>query len=702
MNEKNSPEGLDQVDGDRLLAALVESSQDAIIGKTTSGIISTWNHAAEKLYGYSRNEMLGRNIAIIIPPNRVAEETAILERVTKGEKLEHYETERIRKDGSIVPVSLTVSPIRDRNGVVLGASAIARDLSDNRREQQRALATEERFRRALLAFIDIGDPQRVLQAVVDAARGLVDAEYAALGVISEDRQLQAFIHSGMDASTVARIGALPEGKGILRAVIVENRPMRLADLAQHPASAGFPTHHPPMRSFLGAPIRSASGVTFGNIYLTNKRSAPEFTALDEDLIVALASQAAIAIENSRGYERERSMALRMRQLAEAAIALTEELRVEHVLQKIVDLARSLVGAEYAALGVLGHDAQSLDQFIHSGMDPATVEAIGPLPQGRGVLRAVIVEKRALRLDDMSQHPASVGFPPNHPPMVSFLGVPIAYKGKIIGNLYLTNKIGAAEFSAEDEVVAGALAAQAAVAIENAEVYARDADLRQRLQDLNAAKSDFLSMASHDLRQPITVISGLAYALETHPERMSAEELAGVAARIRRSADRLDTIVEDLLQLTRLEAGRLHMLIQPVRVEHAVKAALDGLELPPERTVDVDIDGDPIALVDAPHFERVIVNLLNNALRHGGPHIRIEGSSTADGVKVVVSDDGPGVPEDLRSKIFDRFRSGAGKGAGWGLGLAIARGFTEGFGGRLWYEAGDPGARFCLVVPAAHE
>jgi len=174
---------------------------------------------------------------------------------------------------------------------------------------------------------------------------------------------------------------------------------------------------------------------------------------------------------------------RMRALVEAGIALSSELSLEAVLQKIVDAARKLTGARYAALGVLDPTGARLERFVTTGVDPETRAAIGDLPTGRGILGVLIRDARPLRLSELGEDPRSVGFPPGHPPMHSFLGVPIALRGVAYGNLYLTEKE-SGDFTQEDEDAAVLLAAQAAVAIENARLYESATRWSQQLESLN--------------------------------------------------------------------------------------------------------------------------------------------------------------------------------------------------------------------------
>ena len=161
---------------------------------------------------------------------------------------------------------------------------------------------------------------------------------------------------------------------------------------------------------------------------------------------------------------------RLHALVEAGIALSSELSLDAVLQRIVEASAELTRARYAALGVVDRQRRGLERFLTVGIDEATHKAIGDLPKGRGILGVLIEDARPLRLHEIGDHPRSVGFPPNHPPMKGFLGVPIMLRGYAYGNLYLTEKLSGEDFTAEDEELVQLLAAQAAVAIENARLY----------------------------------------------------------------------------------------------------------------------------------------------------------------------------------------------------------------------------------------
>ena len=177
------------------------------------------------------------------------------------------------------------------------------------------------------------------------------------------------------------------------------------------------------------------------------------------------------------------METRWRRLIDAGIAVTSELSLDGVLQRILDASAELTSARYAALGVIGASGRSLERFLTTGIDEETFELIGDLPQGRGILGALITDTHPLRLHDLTTDPRSAGFPPHHPLMRTFLGVPILLRGIAYGNLYLTEKEDG-EFTAEDEELVTLLAAQAAVAIENARLYESATAWSQQLESLH--------------------------------------------------------------------------------------------------------------------------------------------------------------------------------------------------------------------------
>ena len=183
---------------------------------------------------------------------------------------------------------------------------------------------------------------------------------------------------------------------------------------------------------------------------------------------------------------------RLRRLVDVGIALSSELSLETLLRQLIETAVELTGARYGALGVIDRLGTGLEQFITVGIDAELQSTIGELPRGRGILGVLIRERQALRLEQLGQDPRSVGFPPGHPTMDTFLGVPILLRGTAFGNLYLTEKAGGEQFSEEDEEIVRLLAAQAAVAIENARLYESSRLWSRQLESLNEVSEALLT------------------------------------------------------------------------------------------------------------------------------------------------------------------------------------------------------------------
>jgi signal transduction histidine kinase len=191
-------------------------------------------------------------------------------------------------------------------------------------------------------------------------------------------------------------------------------------------------------------------------------------------------------------DQQRNELDRLRVLVDAGIALSSELSLDSLLQRIVETAATLTGARYAALGVIDKSGQALERFLTAGIDAETHAAIGDLPRGRGILGVLIREAKPLRLHDLADDPRSVGFPRHHPAMKTFLGVPILLRGVAYGNLYLTEKEGGEDFTEEDEELTQLLAAQAAVAIENARLYETSTRWLRQLESLNEISDALVS------------------------------------------------------------------------------------------------------------------------------------------------------------------------------------------------------------------
>ncbi|MEP7326193.1 MAG: GAF domain-containing protein, partial [Gemmatimonadota bacterium] len=200
---------------------------------------------------------------------------------------------------------------------------------------------------------------------------------------------------------------------------------------------------------------------------------------------------------------------RLQTMIDVGLLLTSELSLDGVLQRLAEHSARLMGARFAAIGVLNRDGTGLAAFLTYGIDEETRQKIGNLPQGHGILGFLIREPRVLRLPDLHRHPSSFGFPPNHPEMKSFLGAPIVGRRGVFGNIYLTEKITGEEFTEEDEGLIVLLAAQAAAAVDNARLHEESARLLEEVQTLHRSRERFFAMVNHELRNALAATYGWA-------------------------------------------------------------------------------------------------------------------------------------------------------------------------------------------------
>jgi signal transduction histidine kinase len=394
---------------------------------------------------------------------------------------------------------------------------------------------------------------------------------------------------------------------------------------------------------------------------------------------------------------------RLEQLVTTGTLLTTELSLEGVLQRVVEVAAALIGAQFAAIGVLDPDGRLLESFTTFGVSDAEREKIGPPPRGHGILGLVIREKRVIRLPDLTRHPDSSGWPPHHPPMRSFLGVPIVGRRGTFGNLYLTEKIGTAEFSDDDVRIARLLAAQTAAAVENARLHEESARLLEEVQQLHRSRERFFAMVNHELRNALAATYGWA---EMLVRKKDPATVPLAAFEVLESAEQAVGLVNDLLDLSRLDEDRLRPVIREVDPLTVVRRAVGRVTPAAEaRQISLEISSEPVPTceTDASRLEQILINLLGNAIRHtperSTVRTRLEGR---DG-KVIfqVADQGPGIPAADPETIFDVYVTKAGEEArGHGLGLPLSRRLARLLGGELRaVEDTTEGACFELELPA---
>jgi PAS domain S-box-containing protein len=300
------------------LAAIVESSDDAIISKDLNGVIVSWNAAAQRMFGYTADEAVGKSIRMLIPDDRQGEEDHVLGRIRDGDRIEHFETIRKRKDGTLLPISLTVSPIVDDDGRVIGASKIARDISDRKHlEEERArllvqaennAAITERLNKFGIRVASALDRDTVVQAVTDTGTELTTAAFGAFFYNVSDESGESFVLytiSGAPREAFADF-PMPRNTPVFAATFRGHGPVRSDDITKDPRyghnapNHGMPPGHLPVRSYLAVPVKTRSGEVLGGL-LFGHPDAGRFTDHHERLAIGTAAWASVALENSRLY-----------------------------------------------------------------------------------------------------------------------------------------------------------------------------------------------------------------------------------------------------------------------------------------------------------------------------------------------------------------------------------------------------------------
>ncbi|MGB7213065.1 MAG: GAF domain-containing sensor histidine kinase [Gemmatimonadales bacterium] len=394
---------------------------------------------------------------------------------------------------------------------------------------------------------------------------------------------------------------------------------------------------------------------------------------------------------------------RMEQVVAAGLTLSSITTLDGVLQRVVELAVKVIGAKYAAVGVLGPDNRTLERFVTIGLEPGVEARIGPAPRGHGILGLVIRNAKVVRLPDLTAHPDSYGFPPGHPPMHSFLGVPILGRNRTFGDLYLTEKLDAPEFSDEDEYIARLFAAQVGAAVENARLHDESAHLLEEVQQLHRGRERFFAMVNHELRNALAATYGWAEMLVRKKDPGSVPR---AAFEVLEAAGEAVSLINDLLDLSRLDEDRLRPEFQDIGAIVAAERAFNRVTPAAEaRSIRLERISPPPPVgcwTDGHRLEQILNNVLSNAIRHTpvGSSVTLTIAVESDMVEFLVRDQGPGVAIDRLEEIFDLYHSDASAGKGIGLGLPLSRRLARLLGGDLVAEH-DPtgGGVFRLRLPA---
>jgi PAS domain S-box-containing protein len=805
------------------LAAIVVSSDDAILSKTLDGVIEFWNIGAERIFGYTAEEAIGRHISLILPPDRLDEESDVLARLRRGDKIDHFETVRRAKDGRLVDVSMTVSPINGLDGRIVGASNVARDITERRLAHEALTRSRRRYQRIFeSAGVSIWDEDfTAVRAALDELRatGVRDfAQYFAthseeveryIGLVRvvdvNETTLRMFgatdkraVLASLDTIFVAEtreifaqeLVALAEGhttfeaESVLRTLHGDRVDVLVSitfPVAGEPADSVLVTLTDITLQKLAEQARRDSEALFHEmadtapamLWISDSAGAwtflsrqwYELTAQEPENALGLGwlkvlhpddrDSAADAVFEATDQRRPFHFECRLshpdgdsrwtiiagqprlgndgeflgfvgsaiditeRRKAEEAVieevhtretlsrvgaALASELDPDRLIQSAIDAATALTSAQWGVFffSVVDDEGKTHEHHAVSGL-PAEGFASPPDVADQRRRGPAIV-----RIDDLlSGEPDDAShidrrWLPQDLLVRSYLSVPVVSRtGEVRGGVCFGHTH-AGVFRPRHEQLASGIAAWAALALDNASLY-------KEAQEANRAKDEFIATLSHELRTPLNAMLGWAHMLRANvlPPETQRRALETLERNVRTQAQ----LVDDLLDVSRIVAGKLHIKGDEVDLTTVVTTAADtvrpatvakGLSF----RVIADPDQQVIVIGDADRIRQILWNLLTNAVKFTpkGGRVEIELRTTDTGASVVVTDTGQGIRHDFLRHVFERFRqadsTASRRHGGLGLGLAIVRHLTEAHGGSVSAESPGEGlgATFTLQLP----
>jgi signal transduction histidine kinase len=523
----------------------------------------------------------------------------------------------------------------------------------------------------------------LLEALLARTQEILEVDTCAILLLDEEtNELVARAALGIEEEVEQGV-RIPVGAGVAGRIAAEKRPLILDDVDHGPVLNPI-LREKGLKSMLGVPL-VVEGEVLG-VFHVGSLVPRGFEEDEVELLQLVADRAALAIEHARLFEAERAARERIEHVQAVTDAALAHLEVNELLQVLLPRIRDILKTDTCAVLLLDEHTNELVARAALGIEEEVEQGVR-IPLGAGFAGRVAAEARAMVIDVDSYQV----FNPilREKGIKSMLGVPLIVRGEALGVLHV-GALTPRRFTRAEVDLLQLVAERVALAIERARVH-------EELVQLDQLKLNFVAIASHELRTPATSVYGILKTLADRGNELTGElrdELLRVGVE---QGERLRRLLEDLLDLSRLDARAISVEPRPVVLKAALLDVVQAALPRAEEVVELDIPDDLAAVVDPLVLDRVVSNLVANAARYGAPPIRIAAKQRDRHLRVSVEDEGPGVPEALQGRVFERFARGGGQ-TGHGLGLAIARAYAQAHGGDLVYNPSGRGARFELILP----
>jgi signal transduction histidine kinase len=535
---------------------------------------------------------------------------------------------------------------------------------------------------AALTHLDLDE---LLQALLDRITEALESDTCAFLLLDvPSNELIARAAKGIEEEVEQGV-RIPVGMGFAGRIAADRRPVIIEDV-DHADVLNPILRQKGIKSLLGVPLLVGSDVV-GVLHvgsLTNRI----FTRDDAELLQLAADRAAYAIEHSRMYEETRRTAHRLGRLQTITDAALSTLNLGELLEELVDRVRAALEVDTCAILLVDDERDQLVARAARGIEEEVEQGVR-IPVGGGFAGRIAAEQRTIMLPDVD-HAHVLNPILRQKGIKSLLGAPLVSRGRVLGVIHV-GTLHPHMFDQEEVTLLELAAARAATGLERALVH-------EELIRLDQVRHSFITIASHELRTPAAAVVGAAITLKEQAERLSREDEWALKEMLAEQARRLARLIDQLLDVSRVENEALELAPRQMRladhVQGLVAAVAGTVPVEVDIASDLELEADPIAL------DRVISNLIGNAVRYGDPPVVVSAVRGDRHVRLTVSDSGAGVPQDLEGRLFEQFARGSNSAGsqGAGLGLAIARSYARAHGGDLVYHGGEGGARFELILP----